>query len=87
MLNNSGDKLSSDCVLAFSNRIGRSFINKLKSIVPRISPCLSPVDVLNGVETKLFRMVVSILIIYYSEDMFLLTVDLFQVSFMCTHPC
>ena len=51
VLNNSGDSLSSDYVLHFSNSIGRSFINKLKNIVFRISPCLRPIDVLNGVET------------------------------------
>ena len=53
LLNNYGDSLSSDWALCFSNSIGRSFINKLKNIVLKISPCLSPIDVLNGVETKL----------------------------------
>ena len=51
VLNNSGDSLSSDWVLCFSNSIGRSFINTLRHIVLRIPPCLSPIDVLNGVET------------------------------------
>ena len=50
MLNNSGDSLSADCVLCFSISIGRTFINKSKNIVLRISSCLSPIDVLNGVE-------------------------------------
>ena len=50
-LNNSGDSLSSDCVVCFSNSVGRSFINKVKNIVLKISPCLSPIGVLNGVET------------------------------------
>ena len=51
VLNNSRDSLSSEYVLCFSNSIGRSFINKLKNVIPKISPCLSPIDVLNGVET------------------------------------
>ena len=50
VLNKSGDSLSSDCVSCFSNYIGRSFINKLKNIVLKISPCLSSIDLLNGVE-------------------------------------
>ena len=51
ILNNSKDSLSSECVLCFDDSIGRSFTNKLKNIVLKISPCLSPIDVLNGVET------------------------------------
>ena len=43
VLNNSEYSFSSDCVLCLSNRIGKSFINKLKKIVLKISPCLSPV--------------------------------------------
>ena len=38
-------------ILRFFNSTGRSFINKLKNIVLKISPCLSPTDVLNIVET------------------------------------
>ena len=53
MLNNSGDSLSSDWVLCFSNCIARSFITKLKNIVLKISPFLSHIDVPNGVETQL----------------------------------
>ena len=37
VLNNSRDSPSSDCVLFFSNSISRSFINKLKNIVLKIS--------------------------------------------------
>ena len=51
VLNSSRDSLSSECVLCFSNSIGRSFINKLENIVLKILPYLSPIDVLNGVET------------------------------------
>ena len=51
VLSHSGDSLFLDRLLCFSNSIGRSFINKLKNIVLKISPCLSPIDVLNGVET------------------------------------
>ena len=51
MLNNFGHLLSSDYVLCFSNSTGRSFINKLKNIVLRISPCLSPIVAPNRVET------------------------------------
>ena len=42
--------LSSDCVFCFSNNTGRSFINKLKNNGLKVSPCLSPINVLNRVE-------------------------------------
>ena len=58
VLNNSGDWFSSDYVLDFSNSIYRSFINKLKKIALRIPPCLSPIDVLNGVEITVYITVV-----------------------------
>ena len=38
-------------ILRFFNSTGRSFINKLKNFVLKISPFLSPTDVLNIVET------------------------------------
>ena len=55
VLNNSGDSLYFDYALCFFNSIGRSFINHLKNIVLRLSPCLCPRDVLNGVETIVVR--------------------------------
>ena len=50
VLNNSVDSPSSDCVLCFSNGSRRSFTNNLKNIILKTSPCLSPIDVLNGVD-------------------------------------